>query len=191
MSFPLRRFGAALLVAGTLIAVTACSSTSAPDAEPTAAASETPTPVAQEPAATPEPEPAGEATDLTCDTMIPESTVEDFASIGWSYQEQPFYAGEYELTGGLLCVWADYEAQAGDHLQMFGWAPIDADTATAAQDGLVAQGWIREDAEEGVYITENPQTTIATDSEGYGMTFLFGDGWVKMADTKQGIILIG
>ena len=43
---------------------------------------------------------------------------------------------------------------------------------------------------EGVYITEAKETTIAVDSEGYGMTYLFGDGWVKLADTKQGLLLI-
>ncbi|WES65131.1 hypothetical protein P0L94_03430 [Microbacter sp. GSS18] len=190
MSFPLRRYGAAVLVIGTMLAVTACTAADDPQAEPTVEASETPIAVADEPEASPEPAPAGETEDVTCETMIPASTVEDFASIGWSYQEQPFYAGDVELADGLRCVWADYEAQAGDHLQMFGWSPIDPGTATVAQDSLVTQGWLREDAAEGVYITENPQTAIVTDDEGYGMTYLFGDGWVKMADTKQGLVLI-
>ena len=53
-----------------------------------------------------------------------------------------------------------------------------------------SQGWVREDSAEGVYITESPETTIAVDEEGYGMTYLFGDGWVKLADTKQGLLLI-
>lgn len=190
MSFPLRRFSAALLVAGTMLAVTACASPTDPEAEPTVEASETPIAVDDEPEATPDPAPAGDAEAVTCETMIPASTVEDFASIGWTYQEQPFYAGDVELADGLRCVWADYEAQAGDHLQMFAWSPIDPGTATVAQDSLVSQGWIREDAAEGVYVTENPQTAIVTDDEGYGMTYLFGDGWVKMADTKLGLVLI-
>ncbi|GAA1470328.1 hypothetical protein [Microbacterium thalassium] len=191
MSFPLRRLGASVLVAGAMLAVTACSTAADPEAEPTAAVSETPIAVADEPESTPEPAPAGDATEVTCESMLPASTVADFASIGWTYQEQPFWAGEVELADGVLCVWADYEAQAGDHLQMFGWSPIDADSAVTAQDSLLSQGWIREEDEQGVYITENPETTIATDADGYGMTFLFGDGWVKMSDTKQGIILVG
>ena len=36
------------------------------------------------------------------------------------------------MPDGLQCVWADFEGPAGDHLQMFGWAPIDADAATDA-----------------------------------------------------------
>ena len=33
-------------------------------------------------------------------------------------------------------------------------------------------------------------TAVATDDEGYGLTYLFGDGWVKYADTKQSIALV-
>jgi len=75
-------------------------------------------------------------------------------------------------------------------VQIFGWAPIEEDAAVEAQDALVAEGWLREESSEGVYITENPETTITTDSQGYGMTYLFGEGWAKVADTKQGLLLI-
>ncbi|MGA7146930.1 MAG: hypothetical protein WBX17_00370, partial [Microbacterium sp.] len=70
------------------------------------------------------------------------------------------------------------------------WAPIVADAAVDAQADLVDQGWLREEAPNGVYITEAKETTIAVDADGYGMTYLFGDGWVKLADTKQGLLLI-
>jgi hypothetical protein len=75
-------------------------------------------------------------------------------------------------------------------VQIFGWAPIDEDAAIESEESLVDEGWVREDSEEGVYITENPETTITADEDGYGMTYLFGDGWVKVADTKQGLLLI-
>ncbi len=26
--------------------------------------------------------------------------------------------------------------------------------------------------------------------DGYGLTYLFGDGWVKLADTRQSLILV-
>ena len=39
-------------------------------------------------------------------------------------------------------------------------------------------------------VTESADTTVATDDEGYGLTYLFGDGWVKYADTKQGLLLV-
>ena len=87
-------------------------------------------------------------------------------------------------------MWADFEGPAGDHLQIFGWAPIAEEQAADAQASMVAQGWIREDSTEGVYITEPKETTIAVDEEGYGMTYLFAAGWVKLADTKQGLLLI-
>ena len=55
------------------------------------------------------------------------------------------------------------------------------------QQTLVDQGWVRESRRDGVYITESPETAIAKDDQGYGMTYLFGDGWVTIADTKQGL----
>ena len=39
-------------------------------------------------------------------------------------------------------------------------------------------------------VTESADTAVATDDEGYGLTYLFGDGWVKYADTKQSIALV-
>lgn len=188
MSRPLPRLGAAFVLALTATLVTACAS-AAPEAEST----ETTAPVTEETTA-PETEeteaPVVEAEDPTCETLILETTVKDFGSIGWTYEQQPFYLGEGELEGGLTCVWADFAAPAGDNLQMFGWAPITAAEAASAQSTLVGAGWIREDAPEGVYITENPDTTITQDAEGYGMTYLFVDGAVTYADTKQNLLLI-
>jgi hypothetical protein len=31
---------------------------------------------------------------------------------------------------------------------------------------------------------------MGTDEDGYGMTYLFGDGWVTLSDTKQGLLLV-
>ena len=31
---------------------------------------------------------------------------------------------------------------------------------------------------------------MTTDAEGYGITYLFGDGWVTFSDTRQGLLLI-
>ena len=42
----------------------------------------------------------------------------------------------------------------------------------------------------GVYVTESPSTVIAPDENGYGITYLFADGQVTVADTKQGLLLI-
>jgi hypothetical protein len=47
-----------------------------------------------------------------------------------------------------------------------------------------------EEVPEGLIVTESADTTVATDDQGYGLTYLFGDGWVKHADTKQGLLLV-
>jgi hypothetical protein len=146
-------------------------STADPGPEPTV----TPTPVAEDP---------------TCDTLIRETVVADFESLGWTSQQGPLYIGGTEVPDGLQCMWADFEGPAGDHGQMFGWAPLSDDAAADAQQELLAQGWIREEAPDGVYITEAPETTIATDADGYGITYLFTEGQVTVADTKQGLLLI-
>jgi hypothetical protein len=183
----LPRLGAALVLAATAFLATACAS-GAPAPEPTTTSASTPTPTTPAPEPT-ETEPAV-AQDPTCDTIIDPTVVADFESVGWSSQQERFYLGSLELPEGIQCKWADFEAPAGDHLTIYGWAPIDAATAADAQEALQAEGWVREDAAEGVYITENPETTIAPDENGYGMTYLFADGTVKLADTKQGLLLI-
>lgn len=178
---------AALALAGLL--VTACSAApepAAPDETPNA---QTPSAPAPQAGGTPEPEPSS-TEDPTCDTLIGADVVADFGSVGWTSRAEPFYIGSLEVADGLQCMWADFGGSAGDHAQMFGWARISPSDAADAQTALVDQGWIREDAPEGVYITESPETTITADAEGYGMTYLFGDGWVKLADTKQGLLLI-
>ena len=190
MITPFARLAVAIVLAATATLATAC--TAAPAAEPEVAETVAGTPSA--PAPTPEPsaEPttAAPTEDPTCETLISDQIVADFESVGWTARADPFYLGEHEIPEGLQCMWADFAGQAGDHVQIFGWAPISADDAADAQDDLVSQGWVREDADDGVYITQNPEMTIAPDAEGYGMTYLFGDGWVIVAETKQGLVLI-
>lgn len=184
-----RTLGAVVALALTALLVSACGASPEPvTPEPTSNA-QTPSTPAPEPDADPAPEPPS-TEDPTCDTLIGADVIADFESVGWSSQAEPFYIGSQEVSGGLQCVWADFEGPAGDHGQMFGWARIAASDASEAQEELIEQGWLREDAPEGVYITESPDTTITVDDEGYGMTYLFGDGWVMLADTKQGLLLI-
>ena len=71
-----------------------------------------------------------------------------------------------------------------------GWAPITADDAINMQAGLESEGWLREEADGTVYITEDPMQAPTTDENGYGMTYQFGDGWVLVADVKQNLLLI-
>ncbi|BDV30929.1 hypothetical protein [Microbacterium terricola] len=191
MTRPLSRLGIALVLAATAaLATTACSPASPTEAAPTE--STVPSGNATSPAPSPTPtssEAAPPADDATCETIIPAETVADFEELGWTSQVEPFILGGTELEGGIQCKWGELEA-ATDHIQMFGWAPVTPDQAIAAEEQLVADGWMREESPEGIYVTESADTAIYTDDEGYGWTYLFGDGWVKFADTKQSILLV-
>lgn len=181
------RLAAAALVASVALLVSACSGGTA--ATPDSTATTAPTGSS---AATSAADPSTSATAAaapTCETIIPEQTVSDFASVGWTYREETFRVATLELTGGIQCTWGDYTV-ASDHVQIYGWAPITADQATTARAELLADGWVAVDASDGDFVTENPETAVATDDNGYGMTFQFGDGWIKLADTKQGLVLI-
>jgi len=185
MTRTLSLLGASLVLTATLLATSACAGTGT---ERDSAA--TPEPVATSPA--PEPSPTGSTAptaEPTCETIIPAATVEDFDSVGWTARAEPFRIAALEIEGGVQCIWGDVTT-ATDHVQIYGWAPISADDADEAQNALVAQGWKVEEDPEGLFVTESADTTVATDGEGYGLTYLFGDGWVKYADTKQGLLLV-
>ena len=86
-------------------------------------------------------------------------------------------------------MWADFST-ASDHGQMYGWGSLDERASATAQSNLKRDGWLRSTEGDLVYFTEDPAYAIATDEDGFGMTYEFGDGWVKFADTKQGLLLI-
>ena len=75
-------------------------------------------------------------------------------------------------------------------MQIFGWAPVDDATAVSARNELVASGWQVEVDADGTYVTENPEWLGGRGVDGYGLTYLFGEGWVKLADTRQSLILV-
>ncbi|SDR72937.1 hypothetical protein [Microbacterium paraoxydans] len=127
--------------------------------------------------------------ELTCESMISEGTVAALTDAGWTAEPREFRVGDVELTQGLLCFWADFSVPS-DHGQMYGWSPLSIEEAERAQAGLEEEGWRSEEDAQGTYVTEDPQFAMSTDEDGYGMTYLFGDGWVKVADTKQGLLLI-
>jgi prepilin-type processing-associated H-X9-DG protein len=183
-----RVLGTATALVLAAILLTGCGGTPAPEPEDTGAAA-APTPAAPEPTTSATPEPTA-AADPTCETLISESVVADYESVGWTAQESPLYIGSTQIEDGIQCMWANFNGPAGDQGQMFGWATLPDDEAVDVQEELLSQGWIREESAEGVYITESADTAIATDEEGYGMTYLFADGHVKASDTKQGILLI-
>lgn len=177
--------------AAVLLALTLAACSAAPAARPSSASKPpkpAPSPAASvDPVETSGPEETPGA--LTCESMISQGTVEALTAAGWTAKPVDFIIGDLNLSDGLLCFWADYSV-ASDHGQLYGWSRIDAEAAADAQSALIAQGWRREDGPKGVYITEDPQYSMGVDDDGYGSTYLFGDGWVKFSDTKQGLVLI-
>lgn len=179
-------------LAGLAIAVAAATALAGcaraePEPEPTSQAPST-EPSAPEPAPTAEETPEPQA-DPTCDTIIPDDVVAAFEEANWSFREEVFRVGATEIPGGITCTWGDMSV-ASDHVQMFGWAPLSGDQSTQLRSTLLQEGWLSEEGSNGVYITEDPDTAVAPDDEGYGWTYLFGDGWVTFADTKQGLVLV-
>ncbi|WJL95833.1 hypothetical protein QSU92_00975 [Microbacterium sp. ET2] len=188
MTSALRRLFVGGAFAVALLALTACAGETA-DAEPSGAPSPAASSPVAEPSAAPTEEPAA-AADPTCETIIPETTVADYDSVGWSAQASPFTITGEEVPGGIECVWANFDGPASDQLHIYGWAPIDEATADEARERLEAEGWTVEADPAGVYVTEPAETAVATDENGYGITYFFEAGTVKIADTKQSILLI-
>lgn len=184
MTLTLRRLGAVALIVTSAAVFSACSASPAP--APSGTGSAAPAPSSPAPTATPT---STAAADPTCETIIPQTTVKALKDVGWSAKSEPFRIGETVFDDGIQCTWGNYSV-ASDRVQIYGWAPISSDAAATAQQQLVQTGWTREEAPEGTYITEKDSTAMATDAQGYGLTYLFGDGWVKYADTKQGLVLI-
>lgn len=176
--------GATALVAALLLTSCAATPDSAPTTPPQNSApsdTPTPTPTAIVPVERPE--------DLTCETLIAPDVVAAFTDAGWEAQEDVFRIGSREFPDGLWCIWGAPAAVTAS-VQIYGWAGIDPADSAEAQEELTDSGWVAEKTPDGVYVTENPDTTVATDDDGYGMTFLFGDGWVAVSDTKEGLLVI-
>ncbi|MBF4560628.1 nitrate ABC transporter substrate-binding protein [Microbacterium sp. VKM Ac-2870] len=181
----------AIALASVLL-LSACA-TSTPSPAPTTtgnAVSPTPTDAAGEP--TPLPTETSSAVG-NCEQMIEPDTLAEFKAKGWTYKQKPFtfetQPPSAPLDNGIICTWANYSVSSGNLID-FGWAPITSDKAATAAAQLEKEGWRREPAESGFYITQDPAQAINTDDTGHGMTYQFGDGWVAVSDTKQSLLLM-
>ncbi len=110
-----------LITTGLLAALVLAGCTSTPDAAPSVAASATATDLPA-PDADTSATPTTAPIDPTCENIIPKSTVDDFKSLGWTSQEEPFRIGATALDDGIQCKWGDAKV-ASDRVQIFGWAP--------------------------------------------------------------------
>ena len=186
---PLARLAAAASIATLAVLLAACSA-SEPDANSSPGASPS-VDASSQPSVKPSAPETPEAIPATCENIIAESTVQQFADAGWTAKNFDFMIGETVLQEGAYCVWGNYSVPGSDNVAIFGWSTVTNDDAAAAQQELITAGWIREKGDSGVYITENPEYAIGLDENGYGMTYLFGDGWVTVSETKQSLQLVG
>lgn len=185
-----RGLGVALLTA-LLAVTTACAAT--PTLPTNTPGGEQPAPGPSQPSESPGPEQTVgpvNPEDVECETLLDADLVNDLTSRGWTPREDPFFLGDVELADGISCTWGDFTAETGDNLLLFAWSPITPEESSAAVATLESEGWIVEEGADGLYVTEDPAQAIAVDDDGYGMTYLFGDGWVTLSDTKQGLVLI-
>ena len=178
--------GAAVLLP---VLLTGCGGGSAQPAPTATGNAVSPTAAATPAAPTPSATATAGAAEASCEDLIGSDILADLKAQNWTYKEDVFAVAGETLEGGITCTWADYSVASGN-LLLFGWAPITAEEADAAVSRLESQGWTREEAAEGYYVTEDATQSPTTDEDGYGMTYEFGDGWVTVADTKQGLLLI-
>lgn len=127
--------------------------------------------------------------DMTCESILRPSFVDQLTELGWSAEEASFRVGEHELADGIQCVWGDYD-EGTDVAQMYGWAPVGEEESVKLQQYLEDNEWVREEADGYVYLTENPELVGYLEEGEYGMTYQFAPGWVALADTKSGLALV-
>lgn len=169
-----------------------CATTTEPAPAPTATQPAVDPGGAPEPEETPAPEetaPAPEPVTATCDELITPDLVAELEGQDWTFKEEPLTIGDVAPADGIHCTWGDFSVATGNVL-ILAWAPLTAEESETAQAELESTGWIREDGDGTVYYTEDPAQALTTDDDGYGMTYQFGDDWVTLSDTKQGLLLI-
>lgn len=130
-----------------------------------------------------------EPAELDCNSLLTEASQAQLEEIGWNSKEEPFVIAGTEMPDGIQCMWADFSVGSGN-LMLLAWSPVDDDLAETLQTKLVAQGMIREEGPDGVYVTEDPNFAPTVDGDGFGFTYLFGDGWVTAAETRASLAII-
>lgn len=125
----------------------------------------------------------------TCAGILPPTTVKTLTEQGWTVRRDPFFVGDTRLAGGIQCTWGD-AAHPSDDVQMYGWAPSTRAQAASAEKELAATGWRKLTYNNDTCFTAAGDMIVNPDSDGFGMTYCFGDGHVTVADTRQGILLV-
>lgn len=158
---------------GLLLLLTSCAPTTTEPPAPTTDSSAAPTEA---------------ATVLSCESLIRPALVKAFAETGFVSERSDFTLIDKTIKNGIMCLWVDREGEEST-AQFFGWAPLSEEQIAHAQKQLLDTGWTKEEGRGGVYFTEDPEFALVTDDDGYGTTYFFRDGWVRMADTKQNLLV--
>lgn len=186
-----RRRSAALAAPLALLLLTAC--TAGPETT-----SKTPTATAPSaafrasPSATPTvtPTPAVEA---TCENTVTAEHLETMASNGWvswsTDAGSPLDAFPSGAPAGhLTCTWGADPDLVTDNVLTLAWAPIDEESAAAAQSSLLGQGYERVEATEGVYLVMRGGPWV--DADGFSDAYLFTGTDVRWAVVKDLLKLV-
>ncbi|MDR2293922.1 MAG: hypothetical protein LBE05_01780 [Microbacterium sp.] len=183
MRVRLLRGGALLLAIGVL----AGCSPAAPEGTTPATPPATANPSAPDPEGS---ETATEPVELTCESMISAGLASGYTAQGWTAVSNPLYIGSTLIPDGISCTWGNHAGEGNDVAQVFGFGTLTPELAAQAQADLAAQGWTTEEDSAGVLVTEPRDSALIKDADGYGMSYLFGDGWVRLADTRESLILV-
>jgi hypothetical protein len=163
----------------------------APSADPTTTGNAvSPTPTEALPGPTPDASPtAGGA--VTCDSMIVSDTLAEFKTKGWTAKQTPFtfetQPPSAPIGGGLICTWANFRSPRQPDRVRLGTHQLGR-----CRNGVRAAREEAGAAKRRVRLLHHAGSVrvITVDDKGYGMTYLFGDGWVAVSDTKQNLLLM-
>ena len=174
-----RTFGTAFIL---LLALTGCSDLDieipAPS-EATRAAPPTPTgSLSTSPPPTP-------AVVPSCEQLTSPVALSILQANGYEPIASAFLIGDLTLDPGVQCWWTIPDSGTDAHV-LQAWGEITEGDAQMAIDALVGEGWVTEPGDDGTYVT-NPGGGVQSDADGYFTTYLFGDGWVTLADVKAGL----
>ncbi len=173
----------------TALALAGCSASGAPETAPSVAATAS-GPAVDGSAPTDSPEPEDEPSIApTCENII-RSLWSTTSRASGGHRRRISSASARRRSTAASSASGATRAIASDRVQIFGWAPIDDSTAAQAVSDLTAAGWKVEKDSDGTYVTENPDWLNGRGVDGYGLTYLFGDGFVKFADTRQSLLLV-
>lgn len=93
-------------------------------------------------------------------------------------------------AGQLSCRWGAGPDVATDNVVDLGWAPIEGEAASRAQEALTAAGYKQIVEPAGTYMTIPYDDATDQDTEDFGPTYLFTTSDVRYATTREQLDLI-